>query len=57
VLPPIAFVVTLRVCRELRERDRHPLRGWEGAVVRRTPEGGFEVVPGRDDRVAPEDRG
>ena len=53
VLPFVAFLVALRVCRELRERDRHPLRGWDGAVVRRTPEGGFAVVADEGDRVAP----
>ena len=45
VLPPVAFLVALRVCRELRDRDAHPLREWDGGYVRRRPDGGFEVVP------------
>jgi ubiquinol-cytochrome c reductase cytochrome b subunit len=42
--PPVVFVVALRICRRLRASDAHPLRGWTGHVVRRTPEGGYEVL-------------
>jgi quinol---cytochrome-c reductase cytochrome b subunit len=44
VLPPIAFLLTRRICRELRDRELHPLDGWTGTVVRRTPGGGFERI-------------
>jgi ubiquinol-cytochrome c reductase cytochrome b subunit len=41
--PPIVFVLTLWTCRRLRESGVHPLRGWVGTEVRRTPTGGFEA--------------
>ncbi len=41
VLPIVAFVLTLSMCRQLRGSGSHPLRGWTGTVVERTPEGGF----------------
>ena len=41
VVPVITYVVTLRICRELLRSEAHPLRGWTGRRVRRTPEGGF----------------
>jgi len=44
VVPVIAYLVTLRVCRELQRSEAHPLRGWSGRRVRRTPAGGFAVV-------------
>jgi ubiquinol-cytochrome c reductase cytochrome b subunit len=43
VLPVIVFFIVRRVCRELQATDRHPLRGWWGTVVRRTPDGGYEA--------------
>ena len=42
VAPLIAYRVTRRLCGELRARESHPLRGWSGTVVRRTPAGGWE---------------
>jgi ubiquinol-cytochrome c reductase cytochrome b subunit len=42
VLPAIAFFVTRRICRELRDAELHPLRGFVGTAVARTPDGGFE---------------
>jgi ubiquinol-cytochrome c reductase cytochrome b subunit len=33
VLPPIAFIATLRTCRRLKATGAHPLRGWSGRVV------------------------
>ena len=44
VAPIVAFFVTYMVCRRLRESRVHPLRGWSGAVVRRTPDGAYEDV-------------
>ncbi|MDX6592010.1 MAG: ubiquinol-cytochrome c reductase cytochrome b subunit [Gaiellales bacterium] len=43
IAPPIVFLLTLWTCRRLRETNIHPLRGWVGSEVHRTPEGGFEV--------------
>jgi ubiquinol-cytochrome c reductase cytochrome b subunit len=42
LLPVIAFFLTRRICRELKESELHPLRGWVGTVVVRTADGGFE---------------
>jgi ubiquinol-cytochrome c reductase cytochrome b subunit len=44
VVPVLAFFVTRRVCRELAASEAHPLRGWSGSAIRRTPAGGFERV-------------
>ena len=49
VVPVIVFFVTRRVCRELKRSERHPLRGWYGSVVRRTPSGGYVAEPDVDD--------
>jgi ubiquinol-cytochrome c reductase cytochrome b subunit len=42
VLPVVVFVVTRRLCQELRASGAHPLRGWTGGAVRRGEGGGFE---------------
>jgi ubiquinol-cytochrome c reductase cytochrome b subunit len=44
VVPVIVYFATRRLCEELRDRERRPLRGWNGKVVRRTPAGGFETL-------------
>ncbi len=44
VLPFVVYFVVQRVCEELRESERHPLRRWSGQVVRRTDRGGFETM-------------
>ncbi|MGD9734622.1 MAG: cytochrome bc complex cytochrome b subunit [Solirubrobacterales bacterium] len=46
--PVVVYFVAKRVCEELRDRERHPLRGWSGRVIRRD-EGtlGFEDVKRR----------
>ena len=36
-LPMVVFFVARRVCRRLAARDEHPLRDWDGTVVRRRP--------------------
>jgi hypothetical protein len=42
VIAPVAvFLLTPRLCRQLRARRERPLRGWEGPVVERTETGGF----------------
>jgi len=43
VVPVIVFFATRRICRELQRTDRHPLRGWNGGIVTRNPQGGFDV--------------
>jgi ubiquinol-cytochrome c reductase cytochrome b subunit len=44
VIPPIVYVLTYLVCRELRASERHPLRRWDGDVVERNQLGGFTEV-------------
>jgi ubiquinol-cytochrome c reductase cytochrome b subunit len=44
VAPFIVYQVTRRICEELRDREIHPLRSWQGRLVRRTGAGGFEVL-------------
>jgi ubiquinol-cytochrome c reductase cytochrome b subunit len=41
VLPAIAYLLTKRICEELRETNWHPLRGPAGPTVTRTSSGGF----------------
>ena len=43
VLPALAFLLTKRICDELRVNDLHPFRGGTGSVVRRVAQGGFEA--------------
>ena len=50
VLPIVAFILTLHVCRRLRDSGSHPLRGWTGTVIRRNATGGFEPA---EDAPAP----
>jgi len=42
--PIVVFILTRRICRELLASESHPLRGWSGTVVRRTPGGGFSAL-------------
>ena len=44
VLPPLAYLLTKRICEELRDYNWHPLRGPPGPTVTRTKRGGFELV-------------
>jgi ubiquinol-cytochrome c reductase cytochrome b subunit len=44
VLPFLVFLVTLRICKELKASEARPLRRWSGTVVRRLPDGGYEEV-------------
>jgi ubiquinol-cytochrome c reductase cytochrome b subunit len=46
VLPFVVGLVTKRVCERLRASEAHPLRAWDGAVVRRLPDGGFTAGNG-----------
>ena len=44
VVPFIVFLVTRRICEELRASETHPLRGLVGSTVRRSSDGGFEEI-------------
>jgi ubiquinol-cytochrome c reductase cytochrome b subunit len=45
--PVAAGLLTYLVCRELHDREFHPLRRPDRVALRRTAEGGFETVPVR----------
>jgi hypothetical protein len=47
----IVFLVTRKVCRDLRRGDSHPMQLPVGSRVRRTPAGGYEVEP--DEQAPP----
>jgi ubiquinol-cytochrome c reductase cytochrome b subunit len=47
-LPILVGLLTYRICRELKAREVHPLRGWQGSTVTRTVDGGFASVPDED---------
>ncbi len=46
VIPVIAYRLTHRICTELAAERAHPLRGWDGTVVARRADGGFEPLVG-----------
>jgi hypothetical protein len=45
IVPVVVLILTLRVCRRLQRRGGHQLRGWDGSLVRRRADGGFETLP------------
>jgi ubiquinol-cytochrome c reductase cytochrome b subunit len=53
VLPIIVFLVTRSACRSLQASETHPLREWQGTVVRRRPDGAVEVIAESPDRESP----
>jgi len=50
--PPVVFVFTRRLCRELRDGDLHPARGFVGEVVERAEDG--RIVARQLSRSSPE---
>src|ERR1700757_189049 len=44
ILPIVVFLITRSACQSLQRSGAHPLRAWQGQVVRRRPDGGVEVV-------------
>ena len=42
VLPLVVFFIVRSAARALQRSDAHPLLGWEGTVVRRTPDGAVQ---------------
>jgi ubiquinol-cytochrome c reductase cytochrome b subunit len=44
LVPVVVFMLTRRICIELRETGRHPLRGWSGRAVARNRSGGFQPL-------------
>jgi len=41
LVPIVVFFAVRKVCRDLQRSESHPLRGWTGRRVVRTPEGGY----------------
>ncbi|MGH2881292.1 MAG: hypothetical protein ACRDPA_01080, partial [Solirubrobacteraceae bacterium] len=53
VIPLMVFLVTLSACRSLQRSGTHPLRAWQGTIVRRRADGGLEVIAESPDRIEP----
>jgi ubiquinol-cytochrome c reductase cytochrome b subunit len=53
IIPIVVFFGTKSVCRSLQRSGAHPLRAWQGDVVRRRDDGALEVVKSSPDRVEP----
>jgi ubiquinol-cytochrome c reductase cytochrome b subunit len=51
ILPIIVFFITLWACRSLQRSSAHPLRDWQGEVVRRRADGSIETVSLSQDRT------
>jgi hypothetical protein len=51
----LVFILTHGVCRSLQRSGAHPLRAWQGAVLRRNPDGTLELIDPGPDRDAPPD--
>jgi ubiquinol-cytochrome c reductase cytochrome b subunit len=48
VVPLAGFFIARAVCRRLQRSGAHPLRGWTGTPVSRSPGGGFEAAGERE---------
>ncbi len=53
ILPIIVFFITRSACRGLQRSGSHPMRSWQGTVVRRYADGGVDVLADSPDRVEP----
>jgi ubiquinol-cytochrome c reductase cytochrome b subunit len=53
IIPIVVFFITRSACRSLQRSGAHPLRAWQGTVVRRGPNGTLEVVADSPDRITP----
>ncbi len=50
-IPVVAFLLVWSICRSLRDSRVHPLRAWQGEVVRRREDGGVELISESPDRI------
>ncbi|MFL5822883.1 MAG: cytochrome bc complex cytochrome b subunit [Solirubrobacteraceae bacterium] len=53
-VPIVVFLITWSICRSLQRSRSHPLRAWQGDVVRRRADGGIEIVGESPDGVEAE---
>jgi ubiquinol-cytochrome c reductase cytochrome b subunit len=51
LVPVVVFLITWSICRSLQKSGSHPLRSWQGDVVRRRVDGGIEVMAESPDQV------
>jgi ubiquinol-cytochrome c reductase cytochrome b subunit len=51
VIPIVVFFITRSACRSLARSESHPLRAWQGEVVRRRPDGSVELLAHSPDRT------
>jgi hypothetical protein len=51
VLPAVVFAATRSVCRSLQRSGSHPLRLWQGSVVKRRSDGSIEWVGESPDQL------
>ena len=51
VLPILVFFITRSACRALARSEAHPLRQWQGEVVRRRADGSVQRLTGSPDRL------
>jgi ubiquinol-cytochrome c reductase cytochrome b subunit len=49
-VPIVVFLLTRSLCRSLQRSGTHPLRAWQGEIVRRRPDGALETVALSEDR-------
>ena len=50
LLPIVVFFATRSACRALQRSEAHPLRGWDGKIVRRGRGGAIEILADGTDR-------
>ena len=55
VLPIVVFYLTRAACRSLAQSGTHPLRAWQGTIVRRRPDSSVETVLDSPDRLTEPD--
>jgi hypothetical protein len=51
VIPILVFFLTRSACRSLQQSGSHPLRAWQGAVVRQRADGSVELVAESPDQI------
>lgn len=55
IVPVLVFLLTRGVCRSLQRSGAHPLRAWQGTVLRRGPGGELELIDVSPDEDVPPD--
>jgi ubiquinol-cytochrome c reductase cytochrome b subunit len=53
IIPIVVFFITRSACRGLQRSGSHPMRAWQGTVVRRSADGNVGVLADSPDRVEP----